>query len=75
MKKHSIVVTAAALGVAVSLAFLGNVGYAQDKPAASPPATGGTPIILPRADFHYPGKLPADHEGLELHRAPVSAAS
>src|SRR5262245_32044353 len=34
-----------------------NPGLAQEKPKADPAPTPGTPSVLPRPDFHFPGNV------------------
>jgi arylsulfatase len=34
-----------------------NQGFADEKPKAETTPSGGTPIVLPRPDFHFPGNV------------------
>jgi arylsulfatase len=46
-----------ALLLVMLAAALATKGYAQDRAPAPTPPAGGTPSVLPRPDFHFPGKV------------------
>jgi arylsulfatase len=62
MRKRSTVAIAASLAVGTLLGWLTASGrlttaHEQNSPPANQPPTGGTPQVLPRPDFHFPGNI------------------
>jgi hypothetical protein len=64
MRTRTILLTSAVLGLGALLGGLAATGWlttarAQDQTAnpTAAPATGGTPEVLPRPDFHFPGNV------------------
>jgi arylsulfatase len=48
---------AALLAAALLFGGLTKPGLAQEKPKAATPPPAGTPSVLPRPDFHFPGNV------------------
>jgi hypothetical protein len=55
MRAHKDIAAAITLAATVASGWVANVSHAENQAKAFSPTAEGTPNVLPRPDFHFPG--------------------